>query len=141
MIGEVIGTWTVIEAAPRKWAHTYWQCRCECGSIKDIRQTFLKYKCHIRCEDCYRKPSKMDYIIGKRFGNRVVLSKDQSKIHLLHAYYICKCDCGSIDSIQSYGLIIGKNLRCTKCARKSTRGDNHHKRKKLLDERRSTSST
>lgn len=39
-------------------------------------------------------------IIGKRFGKLVVLSNDPNRKY----YVICKCDCGNIKSIRSWGL-------------------------------------
>jgi len=41
---DIIGEWTVIEKCSYKYANkmTMWKCKCSCGTIKDVREYYLK---------------------------------------------------------------------------------------------------
>lgn len=52
-------------------------------------------------------------ITGQRFGRLTVLKRDETKPRGQAAYWICKCDCGTIKSIR------GSNLRQSKKSTKS----------------------
>lgn len=41
LTGRVFGRWVVVGLAYRTTKAAYWQCRCECGNVKDVRDTTL----------------------------------------------------------------------------------------------------
>lgn len=64
----------------------------------------------------------MDENIGKRFGRYVILESGTKRNESLEKYkfrkyYICKCDCGNIRSVEHRELIKGKTKSCG-CIRK-----------------------
>lgn len=64
--------------------------------------------------------SKLNNLIGKRFGSLIVLERDFSKGNGKTTYWKCKCDCGNIVSKASAGLIKGETICCDryKCPNK-----------------------
>ena len=50
-------------------------------------------------------------LIGQKFGNLTVLERDFSK-KSKNAYWICKCDCGNITSVQGSSLRKGRIKSC-----------------------------
>jgi hypothetical protein len=77
LAGRKIGKWTVLEyAGIRKNRSTYWLCRCECGTVKEVRATHLRNGKSTRCNKCnprneqngkfrhgarYRRESRLTY--------------------------------------------------------------------------------
>ena len=59
--------------------------------------------------------SKISQLSGKRFGRLVAIERDMSTQYK----YICKCDCGTIKSIDGYHLINGK-IRSCGCLKRDT---------------------
>ena len=48
--------------------------------------------------------------LGRRYGKLTVIAYD--KIVKENLYFICKCDCGNIKSIQKSGLVTGAVISC-----------------------------
>jgi len=42
MIGSHFERWTVVSFSHKRGEHIYWNCRCECGAIRPVRQRLLK---------------------------------------------------------------------------------------------------
>jgi hypothetical protein len=59
-------------------------------------------------------------IIGKRFGNLVVLSHSHTKGYT--RYFLCQCDCGNQTIVAKNALTTGKQVSCG-CLRKKRLGD------------------
>lgn len=106
LIGKKFNRWTVIKRAPSileprgKYA-TVWTCKCDCGTIRDIRALSLKAGTTQSC-GCY----KHDMLTVKRnlhnqqFGLWRVISKEpiikKSNINNRWYYYwLCECQCSS----------------------------------------------
>jgi len=53
VIGQVIGRWTVIAAAPRQGYKRMWLCRCECGTVSNVRDDQLKSRTSGSCGCLY----------------------------------------------------------------------------------------
>lgn len=51
----------------------------------------------------------MDNLIGKKFGRLTVIERDFSK---QRCYYICKCTCGKLKSVQGHHLKSGATTSC-----------------------------
>jgi hypothetical protein len=64
-IGDCIGDWTVIAAAPKKGKYKQWECRCKCGATHSVRQDNLKWGRSKQCALC-----------GKRLASMPVVSRD-----------------------------------------------------------------
>ena len=96
MIGEKIGKWLVIERVYNGKHGTYYDCRCDCGDIYQIRGDILKNKRSKQCKNCRQKEIDIveNSIIGKKIGKWTVGKRinfdGQSKL------FECQCDCGRI---------------------------------------------
>lgn len=109
-IGMKIGRWTVLQEV-RKKGGKYYECRCECGTVKEVHYRLLKSGDSQSC-GCLRRErlmaGAMD-LTGRRFGKLIVLHQDCER----HGYWICQCDCGQKTSI------LGKSLTKQKKATQS----------------------
>lgn len=67
--------------------------------------------------------SRLETAVGKRYGRLIVLEKDLSKRKesQQRTRWVCKCDCGTVKSIQAYKLRVGEIKSCG-CLRKENAG-------------------
>jgi predicted nucleic acid-binding Zn ribbon protein len=42
LTGQKYGRWTVVKMAPRRKGKTFWECVCECGTVKEVRTGGLR---------------------------------------------------------------------------------------------------
>lgn len=97
-------------------AKKYWICKCECGTVKSIREDRLKSGGSKSC-GCYIKdrlvgnPSmnRMN-IEGKRFGKLVVL--EFSHVKNKKSMWRCLCDCGKKCIVIGSSLKSGNTTSC-----------------------------
>ena len=54
---------------------------------------------------------------GTRYGKWTILRKDLAVHGLPKAYWLCRCDCGTIKSLLGSNLRSGKTLQCRSCAK------------------------
>lgn len=119
LIGQRFGRLIVLERDSKenhRDSAAYWVCQCDCGNKTIVRTGSLKSGSTKSC-GCYRRERAIKEntkdLTGQRFGNLLVLEKDETKIgKASHAYWICKCDCGNIKSIQSPHLIRQTTQSC-----------------------------
>lgn len=112
LIGQQFGRWTVIADAPSQNQKTYWHCRCECGTERDVAAISLKNGSSKSC-GCWnidKSKSKGHDLTGQRFGRLVVLEKDLTKTNRPH--WKCQCDCGNIIRVQGSNLTTGNTKSC-----------------------------
>jgi len=67
------------------------------------------------------KTSTLKEMVGKRFGKWLVIERD-SNVNKCHAYYVCKCDCGVIETKSGGELRLGRTTQCLSCKKDSHRG-------------------
>jgi hypothetical protein len=103
--GRVFGRLTVIEYLYNKNGGAYWRCKCECGSIVDIKSSHLVSGNTKSC-GCLR----MLNIVGKRFGKLRVVSLNGAIKN--KSYFDCVCDCGKKKIICGNKLISGNTQSC-----------------------------
>lgn len=126
--GDRFGKWTLIE-------HMYktkkWLCRCDCGTVREVRADVLKAGASLSCgcdtkrlqsEAKIKQGSKYD-LTGQRFGKWIVIK------YAGHSKWLCRCDCGTEQEVQTGGLRFGSTRMCGKCAvevfRKECRATTH----------------
>lgn len=117
-IGDKFGNWTVIDTNRfSKNGHTYVQCQCTCGTIKDIASTALIRGKTSSCRSCAARKFTKKFNVGDKFKHWTVI---EGPIYInSNAYYKVKCDCGE----ESYKLPIellykNKDFQCEKCAQR-----------------------
>ena len=106
-----VGRWTVLSET-RKNGRKYFECRCDCGTVKEIYSGSLLKGASLSC-GCLRKEqqkAKARDLTGERFGKLVVLSRDPGR----EGNWICRCDCGRNKSIRGTSLTKkkGPTLAC-----------------------------
>lgn len=101
LTGKDIGEWHVIEYL----GNGRWLCECFCGNIKDVDGHELRRG---GTKSCGHDKLSNKGLEGKEFGEWQVLCKDPNK----RRYWICKCSCGYIKSVQDYTLTHGISNSC-----------------------------
>jgi hypothetical protein len=61
-------------------------------------------------------------LLGKRFGNRLVLHKDRPN------YWLCRCDCGTESVVQTDSLLRGVALHCVGCRSEARKLDLYNRK-------------
>ena len=111
MDGTRVGRWTVLREV-RKNGKKYYECRCDCGTVKEVYYRSLKEGVSLSC-GCLRaekrKAEAMD-LTGMRFGKLFVLRRD-----VRNGYWICECDCGNRKSIRGTSLTKNGGTRSCGC--------------------------
>lgn len=97
LTGQRFGRLVVLYRAPNKGNATYWHCKCDCGTEKDVSASNLRRGLTTSC-GCYHheqvskaNPKKQKYSIkpGDRFNQLTVLKE------LEKGMILCCCDCGN----------------------------------------------
>jgi hypothetical protein len=106
--GDTFGKLTVVGFAHRKNKKYFWNCKCECGSIKIYEQSSLRSG---NTKSCGCSRIKHKNLIGKKFGFLMVLKQNGKNIE-------CKCDrCGSTTVKLTTNVVRGNTTSCG-CLRK-----------------------
>jgi hypothetical protein len=121
VIGSQYGQWTVLRRDTTKVGVSYWICECACGYISSVRAASLAKGGSLSC-GC----SKVTFNIGYKFHYLEVIEKDVTK-HQRQQYWLCKCDCGNICSLNT-GTITAKGQKSCGChVTKKWAGDSYNK--------------
>lgn len=116
MIGKKVGRWTVLRET-RKNGKKYYECRCDCGTIKEIYYRSITTGASQSC-GCLRSEQRKENVMdltGRRFGKLLVLSRDDANKHGGNHYWICECDCGNRKSIRGTSLVRENGTRSCGC--------------------------
>lgn len=117
LIGVKINGWTILSIIPpdENQHNTFALCRCECGTVKEVR---LSYILNERSKDCGcgRKKTMSEKntknLIGQRFGKLVVLEMLEERNKNGRIVYRCKCDCGNVVDVLGNSLTTYHTLSC-----------------------------
>lgn len=95
---------------------TLWECKCDCGNIINVSGTSLRTQNTKSCGCLQKDKARSNFIdlTGKKFGLLTVLYRDEDKPkgHGKPVFWICKCECGNIISIQGNHLKSGHTKSC-----------------------------
>lgn len=117
LIGTKINGWTILCIIPpdENRHNTFALCRCECGTVKEVR---LSYILNERSKDCGcgRKNTLSNIftknLVGQRFGKLVVLEMLDERSSNGKIMYRCKCDCGNEVNVVGNSLVTYHTLSC-----------------------------
>ena len=109
LIGTKINGWTVLDiiSPTEQTSLTYALCECECGTIKEVR---LSYLTQGRSKDCgcgrkaMLRETRTKNLVGKRFGKLVVRDLLEESDKHGRRQYICDCDCDNEIIVPSLSL-------------------------------------
>ena len=96
----------------------FWECRCDCGTIKSYRTNALKNGSVISCGcNSRRMSSERNFIdiSGQKFGRLQVICVDHKKYDNFgntSYYWKCSCDCGNEIVVQGSALKRGDIKSC-----------------------------
>jgi hypothetical protein len=91
----------------------YWECRCDCGKIKQIDASALRRGATISC-GCFHKEelsSRITDLSGKKFGRLTVLSHAGQNSRR-NSTWLCECECGERKVIVRNSLTSGHSKSC-----------------------------
>lgn len=106
LIGQRFGHLTVLKDSGERFHRgVVWQCKCDCGNIKNIPAARLKNGHAKSCgnDNCIYHSYYND-LTGQRFGKLIALSPTTMKDNS-HMYWKCQCDCGKIVEVASNHLL------------------------------------
>lgn len=122
LTGQRFGRWAVVgrgldKTCGKRLLRT-WTCVCDCGTVRDVGENSLITGKSVSC-GCYRKERAAESITytdltGQRFGHWTVLRKLKS-IKFPSGYaqlWECKCDCGTVKSVEQSMLKSGMSRSC-----------------------------
>jgi GIY-YIG catalytic domain len=108
--GKKFGSLTVLKlsAVQKRW--TTWECRCDCGAVKDVLAGNIKKYGNTTSCRCHH-PKKLSINVGQRFGLLTVLSRTTNIGK--RSQWVVQCDCGSTKEIRGDSLTTGtKSCGC-----------------------------
>ena len=115
MIGTKVGRWTVLREV-RKNGKKYYECRCDCGTVKEVYYRSLEKGLSLSC-GCHRSEAtkaKARDLTGMRFGKLFVLRRDVRNDGG-NWFWICECDCGNRKSVRGTSLVKDGGTRSCGC--------------------------
>lgn len=119
--GTRFGRWTVLrKSGYHRNGQTLYECRCDCGNIKEVRKSSLLLGESKSCGCVSREkligrssgmvsPRRID-ISGQRFGKLVAIEFAYTKNK--RTFWKCKCDCGNTVEVDLGSLRSGKTTSC-----------------------------
>lgn len=116
MIGTKVGRWTVLREV-RKNGKLYYECRCDCGTVKEVYYRSLKTGVSLSC-GCLRDEmgaARAADLTGRRFGKLFVLRRDPARKDGGNYFWICECDCGNRRSVRGTSLVMEGGTRSCGC--------------------------
>lgn len=116
LIGQKINGWTVLEIIPpNEDMVTRALCRCQCGTVKEVRLTYLV---NGRSKDCgcgrkvMLRKIKTRNLVGRRFGKLTAIELLDASDKFGRRMYRCLCDCGTDTIVASISLTSGHTNSC-----------------------------
>ncbi len=115
LTGRKFGMLTVVEKAEgTQERYALWKCRCDCGNEALVNTKRLLRGTTVNC-GCIPKNNAKNGTIAEdlsnqRFGNLTALYRAESKKG--RTRWVCRCDCGTIKTINSHELKAGKVKSC-----------------------------
>ena len=110
-LGKIFNDWTVIsDVIYKKNKHSYIQCRCVCGSVKNVDICTLTSGASKSCGCSKNIFKKYDYLLNTKFGLwtiKKIVGLKHRQIQLL-----CLCDCGNIRNVSYSNLKKGSSKSC-----------------------------
>lgn len=114
LTGQKFGKWTVLERGSNQGKTTCWVCKCDCGTIKEVRSSSLKDGISKSC-GCLDKEGRKncDELIGQKFGRLTVIDIVRKIVRgNTRIFCTCECECGNKIDVYKYNLLIGKTIDC-----------------------------
>lgn len=111
--GQKFGAWTVEKLTDfkSKDGSRLWQCRCECGTVRNLAGTEVKRTKSCGCRTRRGEKISQDYS-GQVYGELTVLSEAVDKRKGNARYWNCSCSCGKNCVVAQSNFRSGKQISC-----------------------------
>ena len=112
MTGQKYGIWTVLQFSRHENNRTYWLCRCDCGTEKEIDGHALRSG-HTQSCGCYNADKlreRFTDLTGQKIGYWTVIEKRPNRGK--HIMWLCRCECGNEREVASSELISKSSTSC-----------------------------
>lgn len=120
LVNQKFGKLTVIERVPNKnGGVARWRCQCECGNFTEVDGTKLRRNetlscgCLIKDNFIQYNKSKLNDLVGLRFGRLTVLSRAENVGQ--QTAWLCQCDCGNKTIVTAGNLRAEDGTRSCGC--------------------------
>ena len=120
LTGMRFGRLVVLQENGKQNGKILWQCKCDCGIIKNILGSQLTKKnnptqsCGCLQRENTRKANQSEDLTGKVYNYLTVISRKENS-----SKWICKCKCGNIIETTTNHLNMGHTTSCG-CYQKET---------------------
>ena len=117
LVNTQVNGWTILEIIPPSGKHTsaYALCKCQCGTVKEVK---ISYIISGRSKDCgcgrkkMLKETRTKSLVGQRFGKLVVVEMLEERNKNGRIIYRCECDCGNEVNVLGNSLTMCHTLSC-----------------------------
>lgn len=112
--GERFGYWTAIRPTEkRSGSNIVWECRCECGVVRDVSLGTLSNGSSKSC-GCRVKKEFIRGIdlTGRKMGRWAVLYRVHNNFRSRVTYWRCRCECGTERDVSGLSLRQGASQSC-----------------------------
>lgn len=108
-IGNKYNHWTVIGVGERHGKRQYLTCKCDCGTIRDVKSTSLTCGESLSCGCAlvHHKKYTKENMVGRRFERLVVIDEGKGADK-----WVCRCDCGKVITTSGNGLRTWNTKSC-----------------------------
>lgn len=114
MVNKKFGKWLVLNEYKTEKQGKWYECICECGTIKPIPGTTLRAGRSKQCAECqYSTLYNPDKEIGKRYGKWTITKFIDVHRKLLR--FEARCECGVRGIHCAADLRSGKSKQCSTC--------------------------
>lgn len=133
LIGTKINNWTILDIVIYKEKqHVYALAQCHCGTIKEVRLTYLVNNKTKDCGCGHQQRlneaviKQYEHLLGTTINGWTVLEiiPPNGKRHNTHA--LCRCLCGTVKDVKIDYLLNGRSKDCG-CGRKKTMSEKYTK--------------
>jgi len=108
LVEQRFNNWLVVSQAPSRKGDSYWLCRCDCGTEREVIRHGLTRGKSLSC-GCLYKSGRVD-ITGETFGMLQVIKYSHSVDK--KAYWDCICECGNVSKALGAYLRNGTIVSC-----------------------------
>lgn len=118
--GQRFGLLTVKKFVEMSRQGSVWLCVCDCGNEVKIGIGAIQSGNTKSC-GCLRLRRVTEALLkdltGSQFGDWFVIGRDENK-NKQHTYWLCRCSCGAVVSVEGKSLRRGDTQKCKVCAGK-----------------------
>lgn len=112
LTNQKFGKLTAIKVVGQtKQGMNIWECKCDCGNTHTVTTSDLTSR-HIKSCGCINLIDKAKDLTGQKFGRLTVIERDFGVTDKKGAYWKCRCECGSVKTINGRALRTGATLSC-----------------------------